>query len=121
MGFSILQSNLGGVSVNSLLNPLSDLVNPTKIDNLIYPSDLGANPAMGHAVVFTIYDRKTGLSTSTQQAVTSLTPVVTNAISSIGGATSSGTALITASRLRKFASKGPQRAGAGLLIAFVIF
>jgi hypothetical protein len=28
---------------------------------MLFPADLGSNPAMGHAVIFTIYDYKTGL------------------------------------------------------------
>lgn len=61
MGFSIIPKGVGGVSVNSALGPLAALFRNDKIDNLIFPSDLGSNPAMGHAVIFQAYDRTTQL------------------------------------------------------------
>ena len=61
MGFQILPTNIGGVNLNSITGPLSSLLTPQNAQNLIYPSDLGSNPAMGHAVVFTVFDYQTGL------------------------------------------------------------
>lgn len=57
MGFSVIPKSVGGISVNSALGPLGALFRNDKIDNLIFPSDLGSNPSMGHAVVFQAYDR----------------------------------------------------------------
>jgi hypothetical protein len=60
MGFSIIPTNLGGVNLNSIASPLAALLsNNNQVSNLTYPSDLGSNPAMGHAVIFQIYDRQT--------------------------------------------------------------
>lgn len=57
MGFSVIPKSVGGINVNSALGPLGALFRNDKIDNLIFPSDLGSNPSMGHAVVFQAYDR----------------------------------------------------------------
>jgi len=69
MGFSVIPKSIGGVSVNSALGPLAALFRNDKIDNLVFPSDLGSNPAMGHAVVFQAYDRTTQLQQSGQETV----------------------------------------------------
>jgi len=62
MGFSVLPTNIGGVSLNSIASPLASLLGGTpSLQNMLFPADLGSNPAMGHAVIFTIYDYKTGL------------------------------------------------------------
>jgi hypothetical protein len=60
MGLSIIPTNIGGVSLNGILGPLSSLFRPTSVQNLVYPSDLASNPAMGHAVQFSIYEYTTG-------------------------------------------------------------
>jgi len=67
MGFTVIPKNIGGVSVNSALGPLAELFRNDKIDNLVFPSDLGSNPAMGHAVVFQAYDRTTKIQQSAQE------------------------------------------------------
>jgi hypothetical protein len=57
MGFSILPTNIGGVSLSSIGGPLASLLAPTnQIQNLVFPSDLGSNPAMGHAVIISAHD-----------------------------------------------------------------
>jgi len=60
MGLSIIPTNIGGVSLSGILGPLSSLFRSTSVQNLVYPSDLAANPAMGHAVQFSIYEYTTG-------------------------------------------------------------
>jgi len=64
MGFSILPNNLGslgaGSSISQLTGPLGSLFSSSTINNLVYPSDLASNPAMCHAVQFSIYDYTTG-------------------------------------------------------------
>lgn len=67
MGFSVIPKSVGGVSVNSALGPLAALFRNDKIDNLVFPSDLGSNPAMGHAVVFQAYDRTTKIEQQAKQ------------------------------------------------------
>ena len=65
MGFTVIPTNIGGVSLNSLASPLASLLGGTpSAQNMMYPSDLGNNPAMGHAVIFQAYDYKTGLGNS---------------------------------------------------------
>jgi hypothetical protein len=62
MGFSVIPTSVGGVSINSVFGPLGSLYsNSGQVDNMTFPSDLGSNPAMCHAVVFEIFDRKTVL------------------------------------------------------------
>ena len=63
MGFSVLPTNIGGVSLNSIAGPLASLLGngSSSTKNMLFPADLGSNPAMGHAVIFTVYDYKTGL------------------------------------------------------------
>ena len=60
MGFKILPNTTGQGSVfNQVSGPLSSLYNPSSPPNLIYPSDLASNPAMCHAIQFSIYDYTT--------------------------------------------------------------
>ena len=81
MGFSVIPTNIGGASINSFAGPLAALLNPTPtLQNLTYPSDLGSNPAMGHAVIIQAYDRTTGLQQSGSAAVQSLGAVGNNLI-----------------------------------------
>ena len=68
MGFTVIPTNIGGVSLNSLASPLAALLGGTSpIDNLIFPSDLGSNPALGHAVIIQAYDYTTELGTAVKQ------------------------------------------------------
>lgn len=60
MGLSILPTNIAGISLNGLLGPLASLFQTGSIKNLVYPSDLASNPAMGHAVQFSVYEYTTG-------------------------------------------------------------
>lgn len=78
MGFSVIPKSIGGVSVNSALGPLAALFRNDKIDNLVFPSDLGSNPAMGHAVVFQAYDITSGLQRSAQQTIDNYSTQVRN-------------------------------------------
>jgi len=65
MGLQVIPTNIGGVSLNSLASPLASLLGGTpSAQYMTYPSDLGSNPAMGHAVIFQAYDYKTGLGNS---------------------------------------------------------
>ena len=62
MGFSVLPTNIGGFSLSGIAGPLASLLAPDQqLNNLYYPSDLGSNPAMGHAVIIQAYDYTTGL------------------------------------------------------------
>lgn len=62
MGFSVIPTNIGGVSLNSALSPLAALFSSSnQVQNLKYPADLGTNPSMGHAVIIQAYDRTTKL------------------------------------------------------------
>jgi len=66
MGFSVIPTNIGGVSLSSIAGPLASLMNGTpSAQNMLFPADLGSNPSMGHAVIFTVYDYKTGLTAAT--------------------------------------------------------
>jgi hypothetical protein len=60
MGLKIIPTSIGGISLNGILGPLSSLFRPNSVKNLVYPSDLASNPAMGHAVQFSIYEYRTG-------------------------------------------------------------
>lgn len=70
MGFQILPNNLGGGSVfNQISGPLSSLYNPSTPANLVYPSDLATNPAMCHAIQFSIYDYTTGFADAVNKGI----------------------------------------------------
>ena len=70
MGFSVLPTNIGGVSLNSIAGPLASLMGgSSSMKNMLFPADLGSNPSMGHAVIFTVYDYKTGLTAETNTLV----------------------------------------------------
>lgn len=85
MGFSVLPTNIGGVSLNSIAGPLASLMNGTaSTQNMLFPSDLGSNPAMGHAVIFTVYDYKTGLTATTNKFGNSLAELGQAAIDVFG-------------------------------------
>ena len=62
MAFTIIPNNLGGVNtfLGSVKGPLSSLTNNNTAQNLVYPSDLSSNPAMCHAVQFSIFDYTSG-------------------------------------------------------------
>jgi hypothetical protein len=64
MGFRVLPTNIGGVSLNSIASPLAALLSNPSAQVMTFPSDLGSNPAMGHAVIIQAYDYKTGLGES---------------------------------------------------------
>jgi hypothetical protein len=80
MGFSVLPTNVGGVSINSIAGPLASLLGgSSSVSNLTWPSDLGSNPAMGHAVVFQAFDRTTALQQAIQNYTLSLDGTLTAA------------------------------------------
>ena len=62
MSLSVIPTNIGGFSLPfaQLQGPLSSLFQSQNPQNLMYPSDLGSNPAMGHAVLFQVFDYKSG-------------------------------------------------------------
>jgi hypothetical protein len=103
MGFTVIPTSVGGASLNSVLSPLASLLTPSGgVQNLTYPSDLGSNPAMGHAVVIQAYDYTTQLEQQGTQAVNALTQTYNSAVSAVqqaaqadvsGAASSAGNAL----------------------------
>lgn len=65
MGLTVLPTNIGGVSLNSIAGPLASLLGGTpQAQNMVFPADLGSNPTMGHAVIFQAFDYKTGVGNS---------------------------------------------------------
>ena len=62
MSLKVIPTNIGGFNLPfaQLQGPLQALFQNQNPKNLIYPSDLGSNPAMGHAVMFEVFDYKTG-------------------------------------------------------------
>jgi hypothetical protein len=76
MGFQILPNSLGslgaGSGISQLTGPLSSLFNSSTINNLVYPSDLASNPAMCHAVQFSIYDYTTGFEQAVNSGINSI-------------------------------------------------
>jgi hypothetical protein len=70
MGFTVLPTNIGGVNLNSITSPLASLLSPqTSVQNLLFPSDLGSNPSMGHAVIISAYDYYSELGNSVKNTV----------------------------------------------------
>ena len=91
MGFTVIPTNIGGVSLNSLASPLASLLGGTpSAQNMMFPSDLGNNPAMGHAVIFQAYDYNTGFGNSINSLLSGA-----SVSSFITGATAAGDAAIT--------------------------
>ena len=81
MGFTVIPTNIGGVSLNSLASPLAALLGGTpSAQNMVFPSDLGNNPAMGHAVIFQAYDYVTGLSSPLNAVIGEVGSIVGNAL-----------------------------------------
>jgi hypothetical protein len=117
MGLTVIPSNIGGVSLNSIASPLASLLsNPNDVKNLIFPSDLGSNPSLGHAVIFQAYDYKTSLgeavidvinsgSTASSQQTTTLGKVA-GAIYGTGSKVFNGP---SAERILKAAAYTPQK------------
>lgn len=92
MSLKVIPTNIGGFNLPfaQLQGPLSSLFQNQNPKNLVYPADLGSNPAMGHAVLFEVFDYKTGFG----DATTNLLGDVTSKISAssiaktFGGTTS---------------------------------
>lgn len=87
MSFQILPNSLGslgaGSSISQLTGPLGSLFYPSTINNLVYPSDLASNPAMCHAVQFSIYDYTTGFEEAVDEGVNLLQGLTSKAINNI--------------------------------------
>lgn len=62
MSLKVIPTNIGGFNLPfaQLQGPLSSLFQNQNPQNLVYPADLGSNPAMGHAVMFEIFDYSSG-------------------------------------------------------------
>jgi Tail-tube assembly protein len=115
MGFSVLPTSVGGVSLNSLASPLAALLNSsTNVSNLTWPSDLGSNPAMGHAVVFQTFDRKTQVS---QNITTAATGLAQQAVTAYNSAQNGANIISTAATLVENAAKTAGPAALGLIQA----
>ena len=67
MGLSVIPTNIGGVNIPlaQLQGPLSKLFQDQSSQNLTFPADLASNPAMGHAVMFSIFDYESGFAEDT--------------------------------------------------------
>jgi len=67
MSLKVIPTNIGGFNLPfaQLQGPLSSLFQNQNPKNLVYPADLGSNPAMGHAVLFEVFDYKTGFGEAT--------------------------------------------------------
>ena len=91
MGLTVIPTNIGGVSINSIISPLASLFGSTSAKNMTFPSDLGSNPAMGHAVIFQAYDYSTGIGSSLAQVGGAIESIASGAIGagSVNGAISS--------------------------------
>ena len=73
MSFKIFPNTTGEGSVfNQISGPLSSLYNPSSPPNLVYPSDLASNPAMCHAIQFSIYDYTTTFEENSSKFKTNL-------------------------------------------------
>ena len=89
MGFTVLPTNIGGVNLNSITGPLASLLNTqNSVQNLLFPSDLGSNPSMGHAVIISAYDYYSELGN-----------VIQNTVKNIAGVTSVSGAIDEAKKL----------------------
>ena len=78
MSLKVIPTNIGGFNLPfaQLQGPLQALFQNQNPENLIFPSDLGSNPAMGHAVMFEIFDYTSGFVEGAKQ----LASMVTGAI-----------------------------------------
>jgi len=76
MSLTVLPTNIGGTNLKSITGPLASLLAPTGVQYLAYPSDLGSNPSMNHAVLISAYDYSSGLSSAVQNLINggSITP-----------------------------------------------
>jgi hypothetical protein len=69
MSLKVIPTNIGGFNLPfaQLQGPLSSLFQNQDPKNLLYPADLGSNPAMGHAVMFEVFDYTSGFVEGAQQ------------------------------------------------------
>jgi len=95
MGFTVIPTNIGGVSLNSIASPLAALLGGTSpINNLIFPSDLGSNPALGHAVIIQAYDYTTKLGLAVKQAGQAFTTAVSSSTNEVSAGVSGIAAVV---------------------------
>jgi hypothetical protein len=79
MGFQILPNNLGLGSVfNQISGPLGSLFSSSTPANLVYPSDLASNPAMCHAIQFSIYDYTTTFEETVNKTLKTVAGTISN-------------------------------------------
>jgi hypothetical protein len=112
MALTVIPTNIGGFNLPfaQLQGPLSALFQNQNPKNLVFPSDLGTNPAMGHAVQFEIFDYTSGFVDKAKNVLAAVNDVglpkpgsdlkafATNAAGKLGGPTAEfGVAAITAS------------------------
>lgn len=69
MSLKVIPTNIGGFNIPfaQLQGPLSSLFQNQDPKNLLYPADLGSNPAMGHAVLFEVFDYTSGFVEGAQE------------------------------------------------------
>ena len=69
MSLKVIPTNIGGFNLPfaQLQGPLSSLFQNQDPKNLLYPADLGSNPAMGHAVMFEVFDYTSGFVEGAQE------------------------------------------------------
>ena len=95
MGFTVIPTSVGGASLNSLTSPLAALLTPTGgVQNMTYPSDLGSNPSMGHAVIIQAYDYTTDLQQQAVETVDTAVKTTNNTIDNFSKALNSGGNLV---------------------------
>jgi hypothetical protein len=106
MSLQIFPTNIGGVSLNGALGPLSSLFSNGSVHNLVYPSDLASNPAMGHAVQFSVYEYTTGFADNsiTQGLIGSATNLI-GATSNLVGKALTGLSTGSATNFTSYAQQ----------------
>jgi len=99
MGFSVLPTNIGGFNLNSIIGPLASLLGPTNTaQHMVYPADLGSNPAMNHAVIITAFEYQTGLGNSLgtlSNDISAIGTAVNTATNNVIGGVQSGNTLVS--------------------------
>ena len=86
MSLKVIPTNIGGFNLPfaQLQGPLSSLFQNQNPKNLVYPADLGSNPAMGHAVQFEIFDYQSGFGEATKGLIGEFEGAARNALNRTG-------------------------------------
>lgn len=86
MSLKVIPTNIGGFNLPfaQLQGPLSSLFQNQNPKNLVYPADLGSNPAMGHAVLFEVFDYKTGFGDAAAKVIGDPNALVSQVRSAVG-------------------------------------